>query len=117
MLTRVSTDSSGEQGNGGSGVPVFSADGTQLAFTSGAPNLVAGDTNGTGDIFVKNLSTGAVTRVSTDGSGEQVTGDSFEPVFSADGTQVTFQSYASNLVAGDTNGYADIFVKNLSKAR
>ncbi len=116
VLTRVSTNSNGEQGNGADSLyPVFSADGTQIAFFSGANNLVEGDTNGVADIFVKNLSTGAVIRVSTDSNGVQ--GNSFSyyhPVFSADGTQVAFASYASNLVAGDTNGSYDIFVKNLS---
>jgi len=113
-IVRVSTDSSGVQGNNNSLYPVFSADGTQVAFQSNASNLVAGDTNGKADIFVKNLSTGAVKRVSTDSSGAQGNDNSESPVFSADGTKVAFTSYASNLVAGDTNSAPDIFVKNLS---
>ena len=114
VMTRVSTDSSGAQGNNGSSRPVFSSDGTQVAFPSAASNLVEGDTNDATDIFVKNLSTGAVKRVSTNSSGAQVNGGSSSPVFSADGTQVTFASFASNLVVGDTNNQTDIFVKNLT---
>ena len=113
-IVRVSTDSSGAQGNNNSLYPVFSADGTQVAFQSRASNLVAGDTFGKTDIFTKNLITGAVTRVSTDSSGAQGNDNSESPVFSADGTQVAFTSYASNLVAGDINSAPDIFVKNLS---
>ena len=113
-VTRVSTDSGGTQGNGYSYNPVFSPDGTQVVFYSAATNLVAGDTNGVVDIFVKNLSTGAITRVSTDSSGVQGNSYSEVPVFSPDGTKVAFASAASNLVAGDTNGVEDIFVKNLS---
>ena len=113
VITRVSTDSSGAQGNGSSYTPVFSPDGTQVLFSSVADNLVAGDLNIASDIFVKNLSTGAVTLVSTDSNGVRAWGGSLDPVFSADGTQVAFRSAASNLVTGDTNDKQDVFVKNL----
>ena len=117
-IVRVSTDSSGVQSidnnNVDSSAPVFSADGTQVAFRSKAGNLVVGDTNDSDDIFVKNLGTGVITRVSTDSSGAQGNGSSYTPVFSPDGTQVLFSSVADNLVAGDLNIASDIFVKNLS---
>ncbi|MFG1339985.1 VCBS domain-containing protein [Xanthobacter autotrophicus] len=113
-VTRVSTDAAGAQGNSDSVIPVFSPDGTKVAFVSYASNLVAGDTNGTSDIFVKDLTTGAVTRVSTDAAGTQGNYDSYSPVFSPDGTKVAFWSFASNLVAGDTNNTEDIFVKDLT---
>ena len=113
-ITRVSTDAAGAQGNGGSAFSVFSPDGTKVAFSSSASNLVPGDTNGARDIFVKNLITNAITRVSTDAAGAQGNYDSYGPVFSPDGTKVAFTSGASNLVPGDTNHWADIFVKNLT---
>jgi len=75
--------------------------------------LVAGDTNGTADIFIKDLATGAVTRASTGPDG-QGNGNSSRPSLSADGTKVAFSSLASNLVADDRNGASDIFVKDLS---
>ena len=59
-VVRVSTDTSGVQGNGSSSEPVLSADGRFVTFASSASNLVAGDTNDTADIFVKDLQTGAV---------------------------------------------------------
>jgi VCBS repeat-containing protein len=114
-ITRVSTNSSGAEANGGSSmVTAFSPDGTKIAFVSTANNLVTGDDNNVADIFIKNLSTGAITRVSTDSSGAQVNGASEAPVFSPDGTKIVFMSSASNLVAGDTNNQTDIFVKDLN---
>jgi Tol biopolymer transport system component len=113
-IRRISTDASGGEGNYGSYNQVFSPDGTKLAFESDASNLVGGDTNGWADIFVKDLATGAIQRISTDAAGSQANRASHNPVFSPDGAKVAFDSYASNLVPGDTNGDGDIFVKNLS---
>jgi hypothetical protein len=115
-VTRVSLRSSGTQGNGGSYSPVISADGTIAAFYSDAKNLVANDLNLTTDVFVHDLTTGTTTRVSVDSAGAEANGASFLPVISADGTIVAFQSSASNLVAGDTNGFSDVFVHDLTTA-
>jgi Tol biopolymer transport system component len=114
--TRVSVDSAGAQANGGSVLPSISADGRYVAFASSVSNLVAGDTNGEldpgqgTDIFVHDRQTGQTTRVSVDSAGAQANNESAYPRFSADGRYVAFLSWASNLVAGDTNGYADVFV-------
>jgi Ca2+-binding RTX toxin-like protein len=112
-ITRVSTDAAGAQANHQSFGTSISADGRFVGFGSDATNLVAGDTNASHDIFVKDLQTGAITRVSTDASGAQANGSSSSPSFSADGRFVAFISSASNLVTGDTNGAQDIFVKDL----
>ena len=111
--TRVSTDSTGVQVNGISSIASISADGTRVAFQSNASTLVAGDTNSTTDVFVKDLGTGTTTRVSTDSAGAQSAGTSINASISGDGTRVAFQSNASNLVTGDTNGSTDVFVKDL----
>ncbi len=80
----MSTDSNGVEGNEDSYSPVFSPDGTKIAFASNAANLVAGDTNGTYDIFVKDLNTGLMTRVSTDSNGLQGDNTSYRtPMFVA----------------------------------
>ena len=113
-VTRISTDAGGGQANGSSALPVFSPDGTKVAFVSSASNLAPGDTNGFGDIFVKDLVSGAVTRVSAGSGGAQANGNSDAPVFSPDGAKVAFSSAASNLVGGDINGIADIFVKDMA---
>jgi Ca2+-binding RTX toxin-like protein len=110
---RVSTDAAGVQGNDSSSNAQFSADGRYVVFRSAASNLVAGDSNGTNDIFVKDLQSGAIQRVSTDAAGAQGNGSSYRAQFSADGHSVVFESTASNLVAGDSNGTNDIFVKDL----
>ncbi len=87
-----------------------SADGRYVVFASAATTLVAGDTNAQIDVFRKDLVTGAVERVSTATGGAQATGGvSIVPSISADGRYVVFQSSATNLVTGDTNGVADIF--------
>jgi Tol biopolymer transport system component len=108
--TRVSIDSAGKQGNNSSYAPSISADGRWVAFQSDATNLVPGDNNGWADIFVHDRQTGKTTRVSMDSAGNQGNGYSIAPVISAEGRFVVFGSYASNLVAGDTNGVPDIFV-------
>ncbi|WP_395710942.1 Calx-beta domain-containing protein [Reyranella sp.] len=119
-ITRVSTDALGNESNGFSDSPSFSANGTKIVFVSNANNLVADDTNGTEDIFVKDLTTGAIQRVNTTVLGDEAAGDgegggySSEPIFSPDASRVAFVSVADNLVAGDTNDVADVFVKTLS---
>ena len=81
-----------------------------MAFTSTSTNLVAGDTNSVQDIFVHDRQTGSTTRVSVGPGGAQANGASAGQSISGDGRFVAFQSAATNLVAGDTNGLADCFV-------
>jgi murein DD-endopeptidase MepM/ murein hydrolase activator NlpD len=110
QTTRVSVASDGTQGNGGSNYPFLSADGRYVAFQSFASNLVSGDTNGVQDIFVHDRQTGQTTRVSVASNGIQGNNESIGSSLSADGRYVAFQSSASNLVSGDTNGVQDIFI-------
>jgi len=107
---RVSVDSSGASENYSSFWPCISADGRFVAFSSGASNLVAGDTNGANDVFVHDRLTGTTERVSVDSAGAQANDNSTAYSISSDGRFVAFWSRASNLVPGDTNGYADCFV-------
>jgi hypothetical protein len=92
--------------------PAMSLDGTRLAFSSDASNLVDGDTNGVADIFLRD-DKGRVTRVSTNKQGHQANGASYSPALSVNGRYMAFISEASNLVPKDTNGVADVFLKNL----
>ena len=109
-IERVSVDSSGSQGNGGSGNISISGDGRFVAFASTASNLVNDDTNGQIDIFVHDRESGMTSRVSINSSGIQGNGESNTPSISGDGRFVAFDSLASNLVANDTNNQRDIFV-------
>jgi Tol biopolymer transport system component len=101
--TRGDVSSGGAQANEGGGEAAVSADGRFIAFSSRASNLVAGDTNGQFDVFVRDLVAGTTQRVNVSGGGAQANEDSSDPEFSADGRFVLFLSWASNLVAGDTN--------------
>jgi Tol biopolymer transport system component len=107
---RVSVDSAGAQARTGSNVCGLSGDGRLVVFTSEASNLVAGDTNSARDVFVHDRATGSTTRVSVDSAGAQGNGDSDGCALTADGRFVVFDSYASNLVAGDTTLASDVFV-------
>jgi Tol biopolymer transport system component len=124
QTTRVSVDSTGLEADYGGEFPVISADGATVAFSSWADNLVSNDSNGVSDIFVRDLLTGTTSRVSVDSTGVEGNGDSFGgsgfvvaweggPAgisLSSDGSVVAFASYADNLVAGDMNSAADVFV-------
>jgi Tol biopolymer transport system component len=110
--TRVSKSSAGVAGNEGSDYPSISADGRYVAFMSYSSNLVAGDTNGAYDIFVRDRQEGTTTRVSKSSAGMGGNSDSTYPSLSAGGRYVAFESDATNLVTGDTNGYRDIFVRD-----
>lgn len=113
-INRVSVDAAGSQANAGSKQAQLSADATQVVFVSSATNLVANDLNAVDDIFVKNVTTGAISLVSTNSTKVQANAASWKPYFSADGGKVVFVSDASNLMVGDTNAVADIFVKDLA---
>ncbi len=110
QTTRVSVDSSGTQATGISDYCSLSGDGSVVAFESGAPNLVPGDTNGTDDVFVHNRETGQTSRISVDSAGFQGNGSSNAPRISADGRYVAFPSFAMNLVPGGTNNSRHVFV-------
>ena len=108
--TRVSTSTAGAQGDGFSAAAAISADGRVVAFDSGAATLVGGDTNSSVDVFVHDRQTGETIRVSVDSSGVEGDSASLSPSLSADGGLVAFESSATNLAAGDTNGVEDVFV-------
>ncbi|MBL8767023.1 MAG: hypothetical protein JNL94_06655 [Planctomycetes bacterium] len=88
----------------------MSAAGRYVAFTSRASNLVPADTNDVEDIFVRDRRTGETTRISVSSTGAQSNGASVFPSMSANGRYVSFHSWANNLVDGDANGVADVFV-------
>jgi Tol biopolymer transport system component len=94
-------------GNDASVAPAISADGRHVTFTSAASDLVRGDDNRQLDVFTWDRLTGAITRV-TNGNGF-----STDSTISADGRYVSYQSEATDLVPGDTNGATDVFVSDL----
>ncbi len=113
VTTRISVDSSGTQANGDSTSPCISGDGRYVAFHSDASNLVSNDTNGVGDVFLRDQQTGAIERVSIANDGAQANAASLSSIsMSADARIVAFNSSATNLVTGDTNGRRDTFARD-----
>jgi Tol biopolymer transport system component len=102
-----------DSGNGNSWISAISADGRFVAFTSIADDLVNTDTNGVYDVFVRDLQRGSTTLVSVNKDETDSGNDgSNYPVISSDGRIVAFESYADDLVATDTNGKRDVFVRD-----
>ena len=110
----VSVASSGTQANGLSANSTLSvsADGRYVAFDSTANNLAGGDTNGQQDIFLRDTVANVTTLVSSDAAGSIGNGQSVNPAISGNGRYIAFTSQSSNLVIGDANSTADIFVKD-----
>jgi len=111
--SRVSVSSDGVGGNDWSVLPSISVDGTLVAFASLSNNLVIDDDNGNWDIFVHDRLTQQTSLVSVSTGGVQGNAASINPAISGDGRYVTFQSFAGNLVSGDTNDRSDIFVHEI----
>jgi Tol biopolymer transport system component len=109
-IERVSVGPNGVEGNNDSLFPAISADGRFVAFGLDAANLVPGDTNDSGDVFVRDRQTGRTTRISVTARGAQADRNSENSTISADGQHVAFDSHATNLVPRDTNGVFDVFV-------
>jgi len=112
--TRATVDTTG--GDPDSGILdhiSLSANGRFVAFRSLAADLVAGDSNAKVDVFVRDLQAGTTARASVDAAGGDGNDHSLAPSVSADGRFVVFNSLASDLVAGDTNGRPDVFVRDL----
>jgi Tol biopolymer transport system component len=108
----VSIGSDGSQGNGASRFPAISADGRYVAFGSRASNLIPGDTNGREDIFLRDTQSGVTSRVNVANDGSQGGGSDFPVVeLSPHARYVVFQD-AGRLVPEDTNGSADVFVRD-----
>ncbi len=107
---RISVTAEGSQANDYSDVGGISANGRYIAFDSSATNLVAGDTNGFSDIFVKDLRTGRIERVNVADDGTQADNETTTYSLSANGRYVAFASYADNLALGDTPDAQDVFV-------
>jgi len=115
-VIRVSLRNDGSQSAAAASYPAVANDGRYVAFVSADPNMVAGDTNGVADVFLRDTCRGAAgctpstMRVSVATNGGQANAASGEPVFT--GRYVAFSSLASNLVTGDGNGLQDVFLRD-----
>ncbi|EAW35793.1 DUF4347 domain-containing protein [Lyngbya sp. PCC 8106] len=126
VTNRVSVDANGVGGNQNSSQPSISNDGRFVGFSSRSSNFVLGDNNGVEDIFVHDRDpdqdgvfdqgNGIITRVSISDTGEEGNANSFQSVVSGDGSLVSFESLANNLIPVDTNGVADVFISTIEPA-
>jgi Tol biopolymer transport system component len=118
LLSRAS-GAAGAPGDGTSYGPSMSADGRFVAFESDADSLTGNDQPGVTDVYVRDLQDNTTTLVSRAGgaTGAPGNGHSHDPAISADGDWVAFESAATNLTGGDTNGRDDVFVRNLRDGR
>jgi Tol biopolymer transport system component len=107
----VSIDRTGTHARTGSDASI-SADGRYIAFASAASDLLEGDTNGVQDIFIRDRQQQRTERVSVSSQGTEANCRQWGTSVSADGRHVAFNSCADNLVAADTNGGDDVFVRD-----
>lgn len=114
---RVSVRSNGDEGDGESYGPRISGEGHFVTFFSEATDLVPGDDNDNSDVFLHNRKTGKTKRVSVRSNG--VEGDSYssDPSISGDGRLIAFESGSTNLVGGDDNAIADVFVHDRTSGK
>jgi Tol biopolymer transport system component len=112
--TLVSVNLSGLAGGNGDSLPTgLSPNGQYVLFESSASDLVPGDTNNAADVFIRDLVAGTTTLVSASTNGVPGNLGSRGSVMTPDGGYVAFVSDASNLMPGDTNGIADVFVRDM----
>ncbi len=112
QLVSVALDGSGG-GNGASSFAQFAGSSNRIVFASHASNLVAGDTNGVTDVFLRDLATGVTQVLSKAPDGSPGNGASFAPMVTA-GRWVLFESVATNLSPDATNGYPQVYLHDLS---
>ena len=111
--TRVSVSTHETQGDaGGIGAPAISQRGRYVAFVDRGSRYVGGDTNNANDVFVRDRRRWITRRMSMSTSGVHGNGASNGCAISLDGRYVVFESGASNLVPGDTNGVGDVFLRD-----
>jgi Tol biopolymer transport system component len=95
-LVRASVSAGGVEADGPSREPSLTANGSHVAFTSQATNLIAGDTNGASDIFLRTLASTEIARISLSGTGAQGDRGSSHPRLTDDGQMLAFLSEATN---------------------
>lgn len=116
VVSNLSVPSGGScSAAGSSGKPSIDYAATRIVFESSQP-LLAGDDNQLGDVFVYDLASASLTRLSESALGIDGNGASSSPSISGDGSTVAFSSEARNLTPGqpDDNEVADILLRNLS---
>jgi len=92
--------------------PVISFSGRFVTYTSKATNIVSDPVVGKSALVLHDLVKGTSSRINTNELAVASTGDAATPAISANGRFVTFSDTGANLVSGDLNSLADVFVKD-----
>ena len=111
LVSADPTDTTG--GNADSMPMAVSTNGAFALFESAATNLFLGDSNPTANVLVRDINNGITLVASIGTNGACANGASTDSTMTPDGRYVAFSSQASNLVPNDTNGMADVFVRDL----
>ena len=114
-ISRITSDSNGEPGNNDSYLPSISGDGRFVTYETMATNLSDNDSNESLDILLYDSTTITTQRISVSNNGTEADSWSYLPKISNNGYFIVYHSYATNLVANDTNGMGDIFFYNIDK--
>lgn len=110
---RVNVSSEGAQADKAwSHPPSVSADGRYVVFISSATNLVPGDTNGTEDVFLRDMDTKRTTRVSVSSTGAQLAEQSAAGAISGDGSQIVFVTRSDNVLPNLNLSSSEAFIVN-----
>jgi hypothetical protein len=120
MTTTLVSFNSANTGNSNSFSfqPDISDDGRYISFISFASDLVTNDANGQDDVFLRDMQTSTTRLVSVNSAGTNSgnngspTNSLYTPNLSGDGRFVAFVSDSNDLVANDTNGYRDVFLRD-----
>lgn len=117
--TTLVSQASGTEGNGASRRPYIEGSGNHIIFISEASNLVAGDSNGIGDIFSCEVSSGTMSRVSLTVGGSEITdlASNFRPIIAANGRISAMIHPSSQMLPSDSNGRRDIIIHDNSNGQ
>jgi Tol biopolymer transport system component len=114
VTTLISVNLAGTNGGNGDSYAVgISTNGRYVLFVTSASDLSPGDSHNAADVLVRDLLAGTNILVSAATNSLPGNGDSDSAAMTPDGRYVAFVSAASNLVAEDTNGIRDVFVRDL----
>lgn len=109
---RVTVSLTGGEPNGSSVVNDITPNGRYIVFTTGASDLITGDTNNKQDVYLYNTESDTLEIVSVTDGEALANGDSYEASISDDGRYVSFTSTATNLADTDTNAATDVFLRD-----
>lgn len=113
----VLVSENGAESDGESARAMISGDGTEVTFWSSATNLLPADTDANFDVYLRDLTTNALSLVSIDGDGETIDGSDNVvgnlAAISHDGSRVAFAGTATVFDPADTDAYADVYVRDI----